>query len=65
MPEREPSFEPDIQAQEPTQEQVVPKEKQWAEFTERFDKETDALGMKIEKGIKDTVVGLNALGFNT
>ena len=48
MPEREPNFEPDVQPQESVHEEAIPKEKQWEEFKERFDKETDALGMKIE-----------------
>lgn len=41
------------------------KEKKWNQFEERFKTETDRLGYGIEKGIMDTVVGLNAVDINT
>ena len=57
MPEREPHFE-----EEPVKSE---KEAQWKSIKEKIDLETDAFGYKIEKEIKDTVIGLNALGINT
>ncbi len=58
MSEGQPNFEPAL-------EENSEREKQWLAFVERFKIETDGLGYGIEKGIIDSVVGLNALGFNT
>jgi len=41
------------------------KEKQWEKIVEDVDRTVDGLGKKIEKGIKSTIVGLNAVGVNT
>ncbi len=38
---------------------------QWTETSEKFSRVTDRLGKHIDKGIFDTVVALNILGFDT
>src|SRR3989344_5873106 len=41
------------------------KEAKWHKIVEDIESTTDGLGKKIEKDIKDTVIGLNALGIGT
>jgi hypothetical protein len=41
------------------------KEKHWEEMTKKVDSITDGLGLKIDAGIKKTVIVLNLLGFTT
>lgn len=43
----------------------IDKQKYWDKIAKKFRSETDGLGMEIDKGIFDTVVALNILGFNT
>jgi hypothetical protein len=41
------------------------KQQQWQEMKDKMDSMADAAGAGIEEGIKDTVIFLNLLGFNT
>ncbi len=41
------------------------KMKRWEQISQRFKITTDKLGMPIDKGIIETVIALNALGFKT
>ncbi len=41
------------------------KQKHWNETVARIEKTVDGLGHPIDGGIKETVIGLNALGINT
>lgn len=41
------------------------RQQQWDETATRVDKAVDGLGLEIDKGIKDAVVGLNVHGINT
>lgn len=72
MPEKEPSFEPELQTSqesiiqpEEKNERIQQKEQEWQKFEATFKETTDALGYEIEPKIIDTVVGLNALDINT
>lgn len=44
---------------------IITKEERWQAEKEAVDTITDRLGMKIDEGIKDTVIGLRLLGINT
>lgn len=46
-------------------EQLLKKQAQWEAIRRQLDEATDALGLPIDEGIKDTCIALNALGFPT
>ncbi len=44
---------------------MISKQQNWHKLTKYFSSVTDGVGMRIDKGILETVVVLNVLGFNT